>query len=1145
MKRMILLAYLFIFSTGKIFAQVAGDTLITATFNYTQTQSSRDSVIEFPNLPGVTYEKIYMLYNMRCKDGLISPPVAGQTNIGCGEWDYTCNTYIVDSTKTDSVKAKHPSHIITGFNGQIYDYTTSPTYSYYQYTQQNVVNNNIISETSTTVGNGNTTSVLPFNTQYTTSKSQFLWTAAELNAAGLTAGNISSIRLNVSNPGSAAQFLKVRMKLANQAFLDASSPDLSGFTEVYFLNTTFVNGVNQLDFYNNFNWNGIDNILVEFSFSNPGNGTDNMVLSDVTPFVSGLASEGNDFCFDFTGSNQISLGNVNFANFTNQISICFWSNGKASALPDNTSVLYATNAQNHRQANIHLPWSNSSIYWDCGSGGPFDRIDKPAVNAEFEGQWNHWAFTKNATTGIMNIYLNGVLWHTGSGKTLPVEIDNFMLGGAPNMSNPYFGQMDEFSLWKTELSQAAIQAWMNKSITALHPDYTNLVAYYKMNEGSGAACADSSPANLSATVTGTPSWRIFKGKDIFKNFKESSNRPMITFVQGVYNQTITPVIVMDSVQNNSNTVYSFIVTGGNIIPFDTNIYYQAGYTYVYDGNTNLVIDSVNIAAAGTINITQLDYYQKSPSAFQLVSFVTPYGINLDLGMNGKTWIFDVTDYAPILKGSKRMFINGGGERQEDMDIKFMFIVGTPPRDVKDISNIWRVDAPGYTAILNDDIYEPRSVPLNAAATSFKIKSAITGHGQEGEFIPRTHFINIGGGAPEFSWDVWKECAENPVYPQGGTWIYDRAGWCPGMATDVKEMDITSYVTPGNNIMDYGIVTAAGSTNYWVSNQLVSYGNANFALDASVIDIKNPSDKIEYARTNSICKNPIVVIRNTGSTTLTSLTIEYWVNNNPAKETYTWTGNLAFMETAEVTLPGTDNLWSAVNGPDNNVFHTEIKDPNNGTDAYVHNNKFNSIFKITNVVPSNFYIWFKTNLAASESKYEILDENGAQIFMRDNMSNNTQYRDTLQLPWGCYSFIITDSGADGEDGIDFWANNDGVGFARLRTATGATIKNFEGDFGKSLIYNFTVDYPLSYDELYHTKEIAVYPNPANEQFIVEGKNIGNNNIEVYNQIGQSMSLPHSIETNKVTFNSSSLAPGIYFVIIRDEQDKTYTRKILIE
>ena len=163
-------------------------------------------------------------------------------------------------------------------------------------------------------------------------------------------------------------------------------------------------------------------------------------------------------------------------------------------------------------------------------------------------------------------------------------------------------------------------------------------------------------------------------------------------------------------------------------------------------------------------------------------------------------------------------------------------------------------------------------------------------------------------------------------------------------------------------------------------------------------------------------------------------------------------------------------------------------------------------------------------------------------MRDNMANNTQYKDTLQLGWGCYSFVMTDAG---EDGIDFWANNDGVGFARFRKTTGATIINFEGDFGKSLIYNFTIDYPLSYEELFESKEITVYPNPANSQFVIEGKNIDRSNIKICNQLGQQVELSSDMQPNKITFNCTSLRPGLYFVLIQDENNVHYTRKILIE
>ncbi|MBK7752431.1 MAG: hypothetical protein IPI41_07430 [Flavobacteriales bacterium] len=88
----------------------------------------------------------------------------------------------------------------------------------------------------------------------------------------------------------------------------------------------------------------------------------------------------------------------------------------------NSTIFEAVDAQDRRILNVHLPWSDGRVYWDAGNdGGGFDRIDKATTPAEAEGQWNHWAFMKNTATGQMKIYLNGVLWHSGTGKTKPLS----------------------------------------------------------------------------------------------------------------------------------------------------------------------------------------------------------------------------------------------------------------------------------------------------------------------------------------------------------------------------------------------------------------------------------------------------------------------------------------------------------------------------------------------------------------------------------------------------------------------------------------------------------------------------------------------------------------------------------------------------
>ena len=58
--------------------------------------------------------------------------------------------------------------------------------------------------------------------------------------------------------------------------------------------------------------------------------------------------------------------------------------------------------------------------------------------------------------------------------------------------------------------------------------------------------------------------------------------------------------------------------------------------------------------------------------FSMGSFVTPYGKRLWLGgESGWEWTYDITDYAPILKGERELIV---GNNQELLDIKFLFIM---------------------------------------------------------------------------------------------------------------------------------------------------------------------------------------------------------------------------------------------------------------------------------------------------------------------------------------------------------------------------------------------------------------------------------------------------------------------------------------
>jgi hypothetical protein len=525
-----------------------------------------------------------------------------------------------------------------------------------------------------------------------------------------------------------------------------------------------------------------------------------------------------------------------------------------------------------------------------------------------------------------------------------------------------------------------------------------------------------------------------------------------------------------------------------------------------------------------------------------MSFVTPYGINLDLGVEGKMWQFDVTDFEPILHDAKQLSVEFG-KYQEEMDIRFLYISGTPPREVKKIQQVWRAGVQrSYQSILSNAVFEPRDVLLDPLASSFKLRAAITGHGQEGEFIPRTHYIDIDGGANEFSWQVWKECADNPIFPQGGTWIYDRAGWCPGAPTDLQEFELDE--SPGDSIeIDYGLVTASGNSNYLVNVQLVTYGEANFELDAGIVEVIQPSNRIEYDRINPVCNDPVISIQNTGSTTLTSLVISYEVSGGMSEE-YTWTGSLDFLEKEEVTLPISDQSFWVGNG--GNVFSVTLSSPNGGSDEYAGNNSYSSPFQLTDVYDSPIYIKLRTNNLAYQNSYTVKDSDGNIVYSLDDLDNSTTYQDTLNLPAGCYTLELEDSG---DDGLYFWANpNQGTGYLRIYdAASGSSLLFFEREFGKSIIYSFAYGTAVNVSEIANESRFDVYPNPNNGQFLIDLELAQRSSAEliIYDLSGREIQRKQleAVREASVTFDLSAEPNGIYYCTLQSD-DTRITKKIVL-
>jgi hypothetical protein len=1119
-----------------------GDTITVQTFTF---GSAQDAWFNFPP-DTVRFEKILMQYTLKCNPA---------QNPACGEWDYLTYTYLYDHTGLiDSSVVHQPVFLVNGSVVDTFNYVNSPTYAYVPAWQFYSVHDDTLSLNTYTSGIGSQSSVQPFGSSAAVSRTQYLWKASELAATGMGAGDITGIQFDLLSTGSVLKNLVVRMKASTLDSLSEDSFSASGFTEVYRMNTLFATtGWNSLQFLAPFNWDGTSNIIIEITYENTAAGTDNIVNATDAGYPAGLFKSGDDRCIAVHNGGFVSIPfNDSLKTIDSLITVSYWSYGDPLLQPQNGTCFEAVDSSGNRVVNTHNPWSDSNVYWDAGNdGSSYDRINKAATTAEIEGQWNYWTFTKNVSTGSMKIYLNGNLWHSGTAMIRSMkEIKKFYIGrGTWSGSESYEGRMDEFAVFNVELDQASIKENMHHCIDASNPYYNNLVLYYKFNDGNFQTASDSAPsANPDAMLMSIDN-PLKSAVDYIYDFTQTTLRPNVVFEQGTFLSHTDSVFVLDSTMNVPMQIITYTDSLNNPgAPIDTfNVWQASYYQYVYDASGNIT-DSVFVSPDSTMYLTYYDWYTHFPQVlrYELARYITPYGNSLSLGA-GWTWTFDVTDYRTLLSDSVHLT---AGNWQELLDMRFLMIKGIPPRDVVSIQNLWNGGFNyGQTADPIESHLAPKQVYIPANALTARWKSRVTGHGMDSpqncaEFCPKSHYYKVNG-TQQFAKLVWRNnCDLNPLYPQGGTWVYDRSNWCPGAEVWTYDFELTPFITPGDSIiLDHdaqAYTQTSGWDYYQIEDQLVTYGAPNFTLDAAIENVLSPTTDKMWGRMNPICAKPKIIIKNNGSTVLTSLTVTYGITG-ATPSVYNWTGNLDFMESVTVQLDTFTWMQGAT------TFTTSISNPNGGTDQYEYNNTRITPFTYVSEMPQQFVIECKTNNYPAENAYMLKDAEDNVILSRSGMTANTIYRDTLDLVDGCYEFKLTDSG---EDGLAWWANTaQGSGYIRFKSATSnAILKSFNADFGGEVYMQFTVGLTTGTKDYIFVKqpELKVYPNPAENIVYIDYDLPARESgvIEIWDVFGkkiQTFTISEKI-ADSYTVDVSSYKAGVYFITLKT-QDYSVSKRML--
>lgn len=393
--------------------------------------------------------------------------------------------------------------------------------------------------------------------------------------------------------------------------------------------------------------------------------------------------------------------------------------------------------------------------------------------------------------------------------------------------------------------------------------------------------------------------------------------------------------------------------------------------------------------------------------YQLGRMITPYSGWYNRGDNttkwDHIWSWNITEYYPLLTDTVEIVMQYEG--YQDGFLATTDFIFTQDNEHKkkdnrfiDVEQIYYSYYPfGRQDTTIDEYLGEKKVTLPKGTKKVLSRLQISGHGGDtlnaaAEFLKKS-FVYVANENVVDNHAVWRDdCGCNPIQPQGGTWIYKRAGWCPGTKVEEHYYDLTPFVE--NNelnikmLFEYYNAQGLGEPGYQIANELFFLGDKHY----NHVDIKDmDGDTYGAGRDNNIVESETHYLPNKFNLVMK-------------------TNSMA------------DDKYSVLEG----VTREKNKECNKKGEP-CHEKKM-----------------------SCEKKGEISYEK--KLYERSQMYPNTQYVQKVEVKDGNYLIRIED---DGCDGLSWWANQEqGEGYVLIYDETMTKVlETFEPDFGCKMEYPF--------------------------------------------------------------------------------------------
>jgi hypothetical protein len=222
--------------------------------------------------------------------------------------------------------------------------------------------------------------------------------------------------------------------------------------------------------------------------------------------LAALGLSANDYSLYLNGDGQYAnCGSSTDFNFTNALTVEAWiypTDFKEFEYMNTIAAKTIWSFEYSHGWTFRYGSANRTLNFNMGGGTGVSWIDCMAEGVLTLNAWQHVAATYDGAT--IRIYVNGteVATQAFSGGVTNADED-LCLGSINNPNDMRYmtGRIDEVRIWNA--ARTAVEISTNMETSVANPA---LVAYYKMNSGSGSILTDDSGNGHTANLVGSPPW---------------------------------------------------------------------------------------------------------------------------------------------------------------------------------------------------------------------------------------------------------------------------------------------------------------------------------------------------------------------------------------------------------------------------------------------------------------------------------------------------------------------------------------------------------------------------------------------------------------------------------------------------------------